>query len=527
MKKKKRGSSVLKDREFWFDEAAADKACEFFEKYLRHIKGEWAGQPFHLEPWQRDKVIRPLFGWKKEDGLRRYRTAYIEIPRKAGKSTLSAGIALLLLFADGEAGAEIYSAAADRDQARIVFGAAQEMVSHSPALNKRSQRYKNSIVVPSTASTYRVLSADVHTKHGLNAHGVIFDELHVQPDRELWDVLTTSTGARRQPLVVAITTAGHDRHSICYELHAYSKRLLEGVLVDDTFLPVIFSADPEDDFKLESTWKKAHPGYGVTIKKDYFEAEAKKAAEMPRYENTFKRLLLNVWTEQATRWLQMDSWDKCAGNVVESELEGKECWGGLDLSSTTDLTALNLVFPIEDKLKALWWFFMPEENVKRASQRDHVPYDQWIRDGHIIATPGNVTDYDFIRVKLNRLAEIYNIKEVAFDRWNAIQLTVQLVGDGIKTVPFGQGFGSMSSPSKELEKYVTGQTLEHGANPVARWMASNVSIKQDAAGNIKPEKDKSTGRIDGIVALIMSIGAMNLAPADPGFVYNTRGVFVG
>lgn len=512
---------------FYFDTRAADDACEFFEKFLRHIEGEWAGQPFKLQQWQADRVIRPLFGWKRSDGNRRYRTTYIEIPRKAGKSTLSAGIALLLLFADKEPGAQVFSAAADRDQARIVFGAAQKMIAASPALRKRSEVYRNSITVPSTGSFYRVLSADAHTKHGLNAHGVIFDELHVQPDRELWDVLTTSTGARRQPLVVAITTAGHDQHSICYELHSYSKRLLAGELQDDTFLPVIFSADPEDDFRLESTWQKAHPGYGVTIKKDYFVSEAKKAEEIPAYENTFKRLLLNVWTEQATRWLPMQAWDECECTIPESDLEKRECWGGLDLSSTVDLTALSLVFPIGDVLRVLWWFFMPQDNIKRACQRDHVPYDRWVDEGFITATPGNVTDYDFIRVKHNRLAEIYNIKEVAYERWNAIQLTVQLQGDGLKMVPFGQGFGSMSSPAKELEKYVTGRKLDHGKNPVARLMASNIAIRMDAAGNIKPEKDKSTGRIDGIVATIMGIGAMNLAPADPGFVYNQMGVFVG
>lgn len=273
--------------EFWFDEAAADRAVLFFEAALKHIKGEWAGKPLKLSPWQADQIIRPLFGWKRQDGTRRYRTAYIQIPRKAGKSTLAAGIALYLLMADGEPGAEVYSAAADRDQAAIVFELAKSMADASKALRSRLQAYKRALVMPSTASSYKVLSSEAYTKHGLNAHGIVIDEVHALPDRDLWDVLTTSTGARRQPLTVAITTAGFDRHSLCYELYDYGCKVRDGIIQDASFLPVIFEAAQDDDWKDPATWHKAHPGLGVSVKEEYFAAECAKAQQLPTYENTF------------------------------------------------------------------------------------------------------------------------------------------------------------------------------------------------------------------------------------------------
>ena len=512
---------------FWFDESAAEMAAEFFSRYLTHVKGEWAGQPLDLSEWQKDRIIHPLFGCKRPDGTRRYRTAYIEIPRKNAKSTMCAGIALLLLFADKEPGAEIYSAAADREQAAIVFDAAKQMVEASPELRKRCEIYRRSIVIPATGSSYKVLSADAFTKHGLNAHGIIFDELHAQPNRELWDVLKTSTGARRQPLVVAITTAGYDRHSICWEQHDYAEKVRDGVIQDTSFLPVIYAAGPEDDWKNPETWAKANPGLGISIKPEYLAQEAKRAAEVAAYENTFKRLHLNIWTEQSERWLALDKWDACGEGIVNpDELEGRFCYAGLDLASTTDIAAFVMVFPHEDGLSSvLARFWVPEEGIRKRAHRDRVPYDLWAKQGHITPTEGDVIDYDQIRADIAELAKLYNIREIAFDRWGAAQISTQLQGDGLTVVPMGQGFASMSPPTKELEKLILGRQLRHGGNPVLRWMASNVAVKQDPAGNLKPAKDKSAERIDGIVALIMAIDrASRHEAADGESVYDTRGV---
>ena len=505
--------------EFWFDEAAADRAVLFFEAALKHIKGEWAGKPLKLSPWQADQIIRPLFGWKRQDGTRRYRTAYIQIPRKAGKSTLAAGIALYLLMADGEPGAEVYSAAADRDQAAIVFELAKSMADASKALRSRLQAYKRALVMPSTASSYKVLSSEAYTKHGLNAHGIVIDEVHALPDRDLWDVLTTSTGARRQPLTVAITTAGFDRHSLCYELYDYGCKVRDGIIQDASFLPVIFEAAQDDDWKDPATWHKAHPGLGVSVKEEYFAAECAKAQQLPTYENTFKRLLLNVWTEQDTRWLPMDAWDACGADLPD--LEGRACYAGLDLSTTTDITALVLAFPIGGTIHLLPFFWVPRDGIAKRAKRDRVPYDTWAAHGDIYATEGNVLDYESIRLKINELSERYHIKEIAIDRWNATQLATQLTGDGFNVIGFGQGFASMSAPCKELERRILGREINHGDNPVLRWMASNVSVTMDPAGNMKADKAKSTERIDGIVATLMALGRVMQNDEEQPSAYET------
>jgi phage terminase large subunit-like protein len=521
-KTKKKSSSSA----YWFDKEAADVACEFFEKFLVHIKGEWAGKPLSLEKWQRDEVIRPLFGWKrKADGLRRYRTCYVEIPRKNGKSTLGAGIALFLLFCDREPGAEIYSAAGDREQAAIIFELAKEMVDASPKLKQLSETFRRSITAP-RASSYKVLSADAPTKHGLNPHGVIFDELHTQPNRHLWDVLITGTGARRQPVTFVMTTAGYDRHSICWEVHDYACKVRDGIIQDDSFLSVIFAAGESDDWRNPKTWKKANPNLGTSVKLGYLETECKQAQEQPAKENTFKRLHLNIWTEQAVRWMPMEKWDACGTPFSADELVGEACFAGLDLASTTDIAALSLLFPpTEDRPKwcNLWRFYVPEESVKKRSLRDRVPYDQWVKQGIITATPGNVTDYDFIERDILELAEKYQLIELAYDRWNATQLVTHLQdklnnSGSERVVPFGQGFASMSAPTKELMRLVLCQEYTHGGNPVARWAASNVAVRQDPAGNLKPDKEKSTERIDPIVATCEALGRAMVRPmtASPG-----------
>ena len=312
------------------------------------------------------------------------------------------------------------------------------------------------------------------------------------------------------------TTAGFDKHSICYEIWDYAIKVRDGIVQDPAFLPVIFAADQDDDWKDPATWRKAHPGLGVSVKEDYFAAECAKAQAMPSYENTFKRLLLNMWTESDVRWLAMDAWDKCGGDLPD--LAGRECFAALDLSTTTDISAFVLAFPIDGTVHLLPFFFVPAEGVYKRSKKDRVPYEVWLKSGHIEATDGTVIDYDVIRKRINELSEIYQIKEIAIDRWNATQLATQLAGDGFDIVAFGQGYASMSGPTKELEKLVLGQQLNHGDNPVLRWMASNVSIEQDAAGNIKASKAKSTERIDGIVAGIMALGRV-IANQEPVEIY--------
>jgi phage terminase large subunit-like protein len=392
---------------------------------------------------------------------------------------------------------------------------AKVCVENSPKLRGRLRVFRNSIVREDTHSTYKALSAEAFTKHGLNAHGIIFDELHAQSDRELWDVMTTSTGARRQPLCVAITTAGFDRKSICWEIWKYAVAVRDGAIKDPTFLPAIYAADPEDDWTKPATWKKANPNLGVSVKLDDLRVRCKRAQDMPSEENTFRRLHLNQWTEQDTRWLRMDHWAQ-GNEPCPVMLDGRECFAGLDLASTFDTTCFCLLFQLDDgRFWAEPHFWIPEENMRERVKRDRVPYDQWAKEGKLHLTHGNVTDFDKVRADIMVLAKKYNIRQVAIDRWNATQLSTQLQGDGVNVLGFGQGYGSMSAPAKALEGLVVGGKLLHGGHPVLAWQASNVAIQSDHAGNIKPSKQKSNERIDGIVALTMALGihATSTAPA--------------
>lgn len=529
---------IRREGAFWFDKEAADRAEAFFPRYLQHVKGRWAGEPFELERWQREQIIRPLFGWKREDGSRRYRSLYVEVPRKNGKSTLGAGIALLLLCADGEPGAEVYSAAADRDQARIIFDVGREMVEANPELARRTEVYKLSIVYPATSSTWQVLSAEAYTKHGKNAHGIVFDELHAQPNRELWDVLTTSTGARRQPVIVGLTTAGFDRESICWEIHEYARQVLEGIIRDDSFLPVLYAAPEDADWTKVRTWRKANPNLGVTIAQEFLAGECARARQTPPFQNTFRRLYLNQWTHQEERWLDLAAWDRCAAAVDTAALEGRDCYAGLDLSATTDVTALALVFPpSEEELgenerapyRVLPSFWLPADDLRGRCLRDKVNYDIWAREGLLQLTAGSVVDYAAVFHQIQELGEKHHIREVAFDRWGAAQISQELDAAGYTVVPFGQGFASMSAPTKELLNLVLAKRLAHGGNPVLRWMADCMVVKQDAAGNVKPSKPdrrKSGARIDGIVALIMALDRTLRNEGAAGSVYEERGPIV-
>jgi len=493
-----------------FDAAAADHVVGFFQDCLVHVKGEWAGRPLVLAPWQR-AVVGNLFGWKRPDGTRRFREALIYVPRKSGKTLCASGLALYTLFCDGEVGSEVYCAAADREQAKLLWDVAKRQVLAHPVLAESCKVYQNSIVIETMGSSFKAISADANTKHGYNSQCVIVDELHAQPDRELVDVLQTSTGARRQPLFISLTTADFARESICNEKYEYATKVRDGVIEDPSFLPVVYEAKPEDDWADPAVWERVNPNLGVSLSRDYLERECRRAKEQPAYQNTFRRLHLNIRTEADVAWLQLDKWDACLADFHPDELEGKSCYAGLDLASTTDLCALVLYFP-EDGHAVLPFFWAPREGALKREKRDRVPYTQWARDGYLTLTEGDVADYQAIRLRLRELATIFDIRQLAFDRWGATKLVNDLKEDGLDVVAFGQGYASMSSPAKELEKLMLGRELQHDGHPVLRWCASNVMVETDAAGNIKPSKKKSTEKIDGIVALVMAIGVAATAP---------------
>ena len=514
-----------------YDKAASDYAVRFIE-CLAHTKGTWAGKPFELIDWQ-ERIIRDLFGVLKPNGYRQFNTAYIEIPKKNGKSELAAAVALLLTCGDGEERAEVYGCAADRQQAAIVFDVAADMVRMCPALSKRVKiltSQKRIVYIP-TNSFYQVLSAEAYSKHGFNIHGVVFDELHTQPNRKLFDVMTKgSSDARMQPLYFLITTAGTDTNSICYEQHQKAQDILEGRKIDKTFYPVIYGAPDDADWTSPEVWKNSNPSLGETIGMDKVEAACESAKQNPGEENAFRQLRLNQWVKQTVRWMPMHKWDACKVDFDESLLEGRVCYGGLDLSSTTDITAFVLVFPPtdeDDHYYILPYFWLPEETLDLRVRRDHVPYDLWQRQGFLMTTEGNVVHYGFIENFIDELGTRFNIREIAFDRWGAVQMSQNLEGLGFTLVQFGQGYRDMSPPTKELMKLTLEQKIAHNGHPVLRWNMDNIFIKRDPAGNIKPDKEKSTEKIDGTVATIMALDRAIRCGNDTGnSIYDSRDMLV-
>ena len=518
--------SRKKEFPYRFSKEKGNHAIRFFTRYLRHSKGEWAGKIFYLEPWEQF-IVWNLFGWiRKSDKLRRFRWAYIEIARKNGKSTLLAGIGLYLFIADEEPGAEIYTAAMKRDQARIVHSEATRMVQSSATLRNMIGIYKNNLHHVKSGSKYEPLGADSDTCDGLNVHGAIIDELHAHKTRGMWDVLETATAARRQPLQVAITTAGFDKNSICWEIHDYIEKILENTLQDESFFGMIYTLDKDDDWQEEKNWVKANPNLNVSVKREDLLAKAGKVRELPSSVNSFLRLHMNVWTESETRWIESEAWNGCAFPVDSEGLRGRTCYGGLDLSSTRDITAWALCFPPETDeglWRFIWRFFIPADNMAKRIKRDRVPFDAWVRDGWMTATPGNVVDYHYVTEQIRQDAQAFDVREIAFDRWGAAKIMVELEGDGMTVVPFGQGFASMSSPCKEFEKIVSSRKLAHGKNPVMNWMIANTVVRRDPADNIKPDKEKSTERIDGVVAAVMALDRGTRGMNEKS-VYESRGV---
>lgn len=513
-----------------YDKAKADRAVKFIQN-LRHTKGKWDGKRFMLLPWQ-EQIVRDIFGIVRADGKRQFLTAYVEIPKKQGKSELAAAIALYLLYADGEASAEVYGAACDRNQASIVFDVAKQMVMKSPALMKRSKiaAATKRIVNYSNAGFYQVLSAETGTKHGLNVSGLVFDEIHAQPNRKLYDVLTKGSGdAREQPLFFIITTAGTDKQSICYELHTKALDIMNGRKVDSTFYPVVYGLAEGDDWNDEANWYKANPSLGHTIAIERVREAYKNALENPAEENVFKQLRLNMWTNSTVVWIPEHIYDKGNSPIDIDSLTGRDCYAGLDLASTSDITAFVLVFPPrseDEKYIVLPFFWLPEDTLELRCRRDHVLYDVWERQGYIHTTEGNVIHYGFIERFIEDLGKKYHIKEIAYDRWNATQMVQNLEDEGFTMVPFGQGFKDMSPPSKELYKLLMEGSIIHGGNPVLKWMAQNVVMRQDPAGNIKPDKERSVEKIDGIVALIMGLDRCIRNGGETTSIYDERGMIV-
>ena len=451
---------------------------------------------------------------------------------KTHNSELAAAIALYLLYADNEPSAEVYGAACDRNQASIVFDVARQMVEMSPALMRRSKIRSagKRIINYRNAGFYQVLSAETGTKHGLNVSGLVFDEIHAQPNRKLYDVLTKGSGdAREQPLFFIITTAGNDKNSICYELHTKALDLMQGRKKDYTFYPVVYGLEADEDWTDEANWYKANPSLGHTIKIERVREAYQNAIENPAEENVFKQLRLNIWTSASIRWIPEQVYDKGNLPIDLDPLRGRMCYGGLDLSSTSDITALVLAFPTrndDEKYILLPFFWLPEDTLELRCRRDHVLYDVWQKQGFIQTTEGNVIHYGFIEKFIERLGETYNIREIAYDRWNATQMVQNLEDMGFTMVPFGQGFKDMSPPSKELFKLLMEGNIVHGGNPVLKWMAGNVVMRQDPAGNIKPDKEKSVEKIDGIVASIMALDRCIRNGTGSGSVYDERGVIV-
>lgn len=516
----------------YYDKDAADHAVCFIENFCCHTKGTWDGKPFELIDWQ-EQIIRDIFGILKPNGYRQFNTAYIEIPKKQGKSELAAAVALYLLCADFEPGAEVYGCAADKDQARIVFDVAMDMVKRCPHLfNKMGiQASLKTMNYLPTGSRYKALSADVANKHGFNTHGVIFDGLHTQPNRRLYDVMLQGSGdARMQPLYFLITTAGNNQNSICWEVHQKALDIIDGRKHDSSFYPVIYGAAQEDDWADPKVWKKANPSLGITVGMDKVKAAFESARQNPAEENSFRQLRLNQWVKQAVRWMPMDKWDACDFTVDPDSLQGRVCYGGLDLSSSTDITAFVLVFPPEDegdKYIILPYFWIPEDNIDLRVRRDHVNYDVWKKQGYLKTTEGNVVHYGYIEKFIEELGTNYNIREIAFDRWGAVQMTQNLENLGFTVVPFGQGFKDMSPPTKELMKLTLEQKIAHGGHPVLRWMMDNIYIRTDPAGNIKADKEKSTEKIDGAVAAIMALDRTLRRGGDSSAsVYDERGLIV-
>jgi phage terminase large subunit-like protein len=510
-----------------FCEDTANRAERFFSQLIVFVEGEKAGKPFVLEEWQR-KIIRDLFGWLRDDGTRRYRIAYIEVPRKNGKSSFAAGIALYLLLCDKEQRPQVYSCAGDRDQARIVFNAARAMIERGPQpLRDKAELRQYQIRARSNGGWYEACSADDYRGHGLSPHGIIFDELHVQPNRLLWDAMLSGRGARRQPLVVAITTAGHDRSSICWEMHQRAEAAIAKPESDPTFYGAIFAAGEKDDWTDESVWAKANPNLGVSVSLEFLREECHAAQHNPALENVFRNLYLCQWTQQAVRWVQLDAWDRCQSGMSLDDFAGEPCWAALDLASTRDINALSLMFAREQEYHVFNQYWMPAEVRDVRGQNDRQQAHNWAEQGLIRKTEGDVADYQAIVSDIMATCERFDVRVLAYDPWGPARAVAQLLiragfpEENLRE--FRQNIGSFAAPSKEFERRIGNQTLRHNGDPVLRWMVGNVAAFRDNNDNIRPSKSKSADKIDGVVTTIMALGLALQESDEQRSVYENQG----
>ncbi len=495
----------IKAGKFFFDAQAAEHAIGFYRK-LRHYKGQLAGSSFELATFQ-EFIIGSLYGWKvRPGGVRRFVYAYVEIPRKQGKTTLSGGVGLMGILE--ESGAEVYSVATKEDQAKLSWKDGRTMIKRSQGLSELLTLRVKEIRFDAGDCFWKALGSDSESLDGLNPSVGIFDELHAWRDRNLWDVIDDAIGARAQPIIFQITTAGSDIRHICGEQRAHVCSILEGSKADDQYFGIIFTVDEGDDPHDPASWAKANPILGTGAKTiEYMEQQSARAKQIPGKFNAFVNKQLNIWTTQDVRWLSMDLWNANAGEpVTDAEIAGRQSIGGLDLAATTDICALVRLFPSEAGDILVPTFWLPEDSMRERVKRDRVPYDVWARQGLIRLTPGNVVDYARVRADVNQMHEVTPFLELAYDPWNATQLATELQSDGIPMVPYRQGYASMSPAAKEFEKGLLGRRYRHGGHPVLKWMAGNVAIETDAAENIKPSKAKSREKIDGIVATVMAVG---------------------
>jgi phage terminase large subunit-like protein len=489
-------------------DAAAAQAMFAFIALLRHSKGRWAGQSFTLELWQKF-IIGSLFGWKRADGTRRFRVGHVEVARKNGKTTIAAAVGLALVTVDGEQGAEVYNVATTRPQARLTHTESIMMVKRSTALASRVQIFKDSIVSPATNGRYMPLAADSGTLDGLNVSGAIADEVHAWRDRLLWDVIETACGARTQPLTLITTTAGYDKNGIWWERRKLAINVLDETVEDDSLFAYIATLDKDDDWTDERVWIKGNPNLGVTISIDDLRKECAAAKATPGKQPSFRRLRLNQPTEAAAVWFDLLRWDACEQDFGVEDLIGRECYIGLDLSSSKDLTAAVYWFPPDGEGEphyVLARFWLPAEDLYERGLADSINYAQLADQGFLETIDGRVIDYQYVEKAILEDAQRFRVKEVVVDRYLAIQTAKRLMDEGLEVVGFGQGFLSMAPASKEFERILEGGVLRHNGHPLLRWCVGNVAAQQDAAGNRKPSKDKSNGRIDGVVAMFMAVG---------------------
>ena len=520
-----RHEADLNRDDIYFDHEAGAAALQFVS-ILKHTKGKWAGERFEPLLWQQ-WLIYVLFGWKRKDGSRRFRTAYIEVPRKNGKSTLMAAIANMMFFADNEAGPEVYTGATTTKQSKIVFNESRAMVMNNPALKQHTNVYQHHMTLKYDAvGKFEPTSREADNMDGLNPSCAIIDEYHAHKTSAIYDVFKSALGARRQPLLIPITTAGFNKGAPCYQLRKTCIDILAGKKKDDSFFTMIYAPDDDDDWTLQRTWKKANPSVGETISMEYLKDEFTQAKNNVGEQVNFKTKHLDMWSETSTTWIESAKWDAAANHGInDSHLERWECYAGLDLASTRDITALVMVFVNGEKLFVKPVFFVPKDTIEIRSKADGVAYETWMRQGHLIATPGNVADQNAIQKYIMEMAEKYRIKSIAYDRWNSTMLVTNLLAEGANMQPFAQSYAHMNVPTKTIDSKLYGGELQHDGNPVMSWMIGNVEISQDSSGNIKPDKKRSEEKIDGVVGLAMAIGEWLTDKAQPQeqSVYNNRG----